>query len=372
MAKPHETLEKVALFRSLERKDREAFEHRCQWRHAHPKEWLLEQNDIGTDIYFLTSGVVRVLITPSPDREIILGDIEAGGYFGEMAAIDGQPRSAGILAITDATIARMPATVFREIIHQYPDVSEQLLRQLVARIRTLDQRVNEFSSMHVKNRIYAELLRRSRPDPTDKRQAVVSPPPVHSDIAARVSTRREMVARELKALERAGLLTKRRGAFVLNNVPRADAHAGRKRLTRRCAALGGRPGRNRPGAGRYFTVLMATSASLAAPALANSETPSARAAEGREGGREPDLKRSRTVIVGAAFADVMMLTVLLADIWRADDGKEFGRVLLRLAGHDDLPLLSEGGPALSSVEVRNVTAQKIQRKFNSLQTPGGA
>jgi CRP/FNR family transcriptional regulator, cyclic AMP receptor protein len=73
--------------------------------------------------------------------------------------------------------------------------------------------------MDVKHRIYAELLRRSRPDPTDERQAVVSPPPVHSDIAARVSTRREMVARELKALERKGLLMKRRGAFVITNVP---------------------------------------------------------------------------------------------------------------------------------------------------------
>lgn len=219
MQKPHETLEKVVLLRSMERNDRKSFERRCQWRHAHPKEWLLEQNDIGTDIYFLTSGIVRVLITPSPDREVILGDIEAGGYFGEMAAIDGQPRSAGILAITEATIAVMSAPVFREILHEYPDVAEQLLLQLVARIRTLDQRVNEFSSMHVKNRIYAELLRRSRPDPTNERQAIVSPPPVHSDIAARVSTRREMVARELKALERAGLMTKRRGAFVLTNVP---------------------------------------------------------------------------------------------------------------------------------------------------------
>jgi CRP-like cAMP-binding protein len=142
MAKPHETLEKVGLLRSLERNDRESFEHRCQWRHAHPKEWLLEQNDIGTDIYFLTSGVVRVLITPSPDREVILGDIEAGGYFGEMAAIDGQPRSAGILAVTDATIARMPATVFREIIHKYPDVAEQLLLQLVSRIRTISGSTN--------------------------------------------------------------------------------------------------------------------------------------------------------------------------------------------------------------------------------------
>ena len=218
-SKQHETFERVGLLRSMEPKDRVEFERRCIWRHAHAKEWLLEQNDVGTDIFFLTSGVVRVLITPSPDREIILGDIEAGGYFGEMAAIDGQPRSAGILAITDATIASMPAAVFREIYHKYPDVSEQLLKQLIARIRMLDQRVHEFSSMHVKHRIYAELLRRSRPDPSNERQALVSPPPVQSAIAARVSTRREMVARELKALERSGLMQKRRGAFVLTNVP---------------------------------------------------------------------------------------------------------------------------------------------------------
>ena len=219
MPKQHETLERIGLLRSLDKSDREAFERRCTWRHAAAKQWLLEQNDVGTDMFFLTSGVVRVLITPSPDREVILGDIEAGGYFGEMAAIDGQPRSAGILAMTDATIACMAAPVFRELIHKHPDVAEQLLKQLVSRIRTLDQRVNEFSSMHVKNRIYAELLRRSRPDREDQRRAIISPPPVHSDIAARVSTRREMVARELKALERAGLMTKRRGAFVLTNVP---------------------------------------------------------------------------------------------------------------------------------------------------------
>jgi CRP/FNR family cyclic AMP-dependent transcriptional regulator len=216
---PHESLDKVALLRPIEPKELAALERRCQWRHAKAKEWLIEREDVGTDIFFLTSGVVRVLITPSPDREVILADINAGGYFGEMAAIDGQPRSAGILAITDATIAVMSSPVFREVLRSHPDIAEQLLKQLVGRIRTLDQRINEFSSMDVKHRIYAELLRRSRPDPTDERQAVVSPPPVHSDIAARVSTRREMVARELKALERSGLLLKRRGAFVITNVP---------------------------------------------------------------------------------------------------------------------------------------------------------
>lgn len=219
MTRPHETLERIDLLRSIDTKERIAFERRCIWRHATAKEWLLEQGDIGTDIFFLTSGTIRVLITPSPDREVILGDVNAGGYFGEMAAIDRQPRSAGILAITDATIACMSASMFREILHKYPDVSEQLLKQLVARIRALDQRIDEFSSMQVKHRICAELLRRSRPDPTDPQRALVSPPPVHADIAACVSTRREMVVRELKVLERGGLLTRRRGAFVINNVP---------------------------------------------------------------------------------------------------------------------------------------------------------
>ena len=218
--KPHETLEKIVILRSLGAKDIAVLDRRCIWRHASAKEWLLEEGEMGTDIYFLTSGAVRVLITPWPDREVILADINAGNYFGEMAAIDGQPRSAGILAITDATIACMPAAVFRDILRNHPDVSEQLLKHLVARIRTLDQRINEFSSMDVKHRIYAELLRRSRADPNDAHQAVVSPPPVHADIAACVSTRREMVARELKALERQGLLSKRRGAFVITDVPR--------------------------------------------------------------------------------------------------------------------------------------------------------
>jgi len=228
--KPHETLERIGLLRSLEPQDRVGFEKRCIWRHAHAKEWLLEQNDVGTDLYFLTSGVVRVLITPSPDREIILGDIEAGGYFGEMAAIDGQPRSAGILAITDATIAAMPAPVFREIFRKYPDVSEQLLHQLVARIRTLDQRVHEFSSMHVKNRIYAELLRLARDGAEGEaerkegsKEGSIRPIPVHSDIAARVSTTRETVARVLSDLQRKGLVKRGKDRLVISDLARLEA-----------------------------------------------------------------------------------------------------------------------------------------------------
>ena len=150
-------------------------------------------------------------------REILLRDINAGEYFGEMAAIDNQPRSSGIVAMTDVTVARMPASVFRAAVHAHPDVCDQLLALLAGYVRTLSNRVNEFTTLDVRHRIYAELLRLSRPEAGPAKRSVISPPPMHAEIAARVSTRREAVARELKALERGGLVERRRGAIVLTD-----------------------------------------------------------------------------------------------------------------------------------------------------------
>jgi len=111
----------------------------------------------------------------------------------------------------------MPTSVFRTAVHSHPDVCDQLLVLLAAQIRTLANRVNEFTTLDARYRIYAELLRLSRPEAGMPRRAVISPPPVHTQIAARVSIRREAVAREIKALERAGLIERRRGALVLTD-----------------------------------------------------------------------------------------------------------------------------------------------------------
>ena len=63
-------------------------------------------------MFFVVSGTVRVKIQSVSGREILLTEISAGGCFGEIAAIDNQPRSSGIMAVTDVTIARMPASIF--------------------------------------------------------------------------------------------------------------------------------------------------------------------------------------------------------------------------------------------------------------------
>lgn len=217
-----ETLGRVPLYATVPPDEIARLDTRCIWRRHDAGQWILDYDEDGTDVFFITAGHVRVLIRAIGGQDVILRDIADGGFFGELAALDGEPRSAGILAVTAVTVARMPAGVFRETIHRWPDVADAVLGLLAGQVRRLSRRVNEYGTLNARHRIYAELLRLARPAP-DGRGAVISPPPTHAEIGARVAARREAVNRELRALEKDGLLEKRRGALVLTDTDRLVA-----------------------------------------------------------------------------------------------------------------------------------------------------
>jgi CRP-like cAMP-binding protein len=214
------TLVDIPMFRSLKRSAVEALDARCDWRRVAAKEWVIDYQDEGVDVFFVVAGAVRVLIYARSGREVILADLEAGGFFGEMAPIDGHSRSASVLAVSEALVATMPGTVFLEVLNTHPEVSMFVLKLLAARVRELDNRVLEYSTLDVWHRVSCELLRQARPDPNDSRRGVLSPAPTQAEIAARVSTSREAVVREMKALEREGFLVRQRDAVVLTDIPR--------------------------------------------------------------------------------------------------------------------------------------------------------
>ena len=192
----------------------------CVWRRFDAGTEILSHQDDTTDVYFVAAGTVRVIIASVQGKDTVFRDIEAGDYFGEMSAIDGKGRSASVVARTNATVAKMPAHVFRDLAMAHPAVCFRILERAVQQIRYLSARVNEFRTLDVRHRIHVELLRLSRPPAAGSSEAVITPPPTHQEIADRVSTRREAVARELKQLERDGQLLRRRGALVI-----ADATA---------------------------------------------------------------------------------------------------------------------------------------------------
>lgn len=137
-----------------------------------------------------------------------------------MAALDLQPRSAGIVAVTDPVLAQMSAALFRRAIQEHSDVCDQLLSVLVGQIRSLANRTRETTGLSGRQRLRAELLRLARPVRDSQSQPVISPPPTHAELAARIGSHREAVTRELSAMEQAGLITRRRGAIALLDAKR--------------------------------------------------------------------------------------------------------------------------------------------------------
>ncbi len=92
------------------------------------------------------------------------------------------------------------------------------LKELTDLVRLLCERVVEFSTLGVKNRIHAELLRLAQKHMQDDNSAAISPVPTHADIASRVSTHREAVTRELNHLAHAGVIERRSGVLVISDV----------------------------------------------------------------------------------------------------------------------------------------------------------
>lgn len=206
-------LAQVAFFKDVV--DLTRFESRVRWRSFSPNETLLDFDDSSSDVYFLMSGEVRVLIRTKSGKEVILGELRSGEIFGELAALDGVKRSANVTALTRGEACVMSATVFHEIVFASPQVAHKVFKLLTTRVRELDGRLMEQTVLDLRHRLYAELLRLSVPRSGHDGERVVSPPPFHHVLASRIGCRREQVTREFTAMDADGLIERNRGALVL-------------------------------------------------------------------------------------------------------------------------------------------------------------
>src|ERR1700694_5282955 len=85
MAPRTDTLAKVPLFRSLAADAIAALDRQCSWRRAPAGQWIIDYQDASSDVFFVVSGAVRVVIQ-SAGREVLLPQINGGEPFGERAA----------------------------------------------------------------------------------------------------------------------------------------------------------------------------------------------------------------------------------------------------------------------------------------------
>jgi CRP/FNR family cyclic AMP-dependent transcriptional regulator len=213
-----ETLRGIDILAGLDADEHRELAGRCEAQRYEADKRIVSHDDNSTDVYFIVSGKVRVTIFSRSGKEVSFRDLAAGQVFGDLSTIDGGPRSASVVTLGDAVVVSMPKEVFWEVLRKHRAAAEMMLRELARLVRSLSERVVEFSTLGVKNRIHAELLRLAREHIREANQVVITPAPTHSEIASRVSTHREAVTRTLNRLAHEGVIERQRGGLTVLDV----------------------------------------------------------------------------------------------------------------------------------------------------------
>lgn len=192
----------------------------CRWKRYGAHEQIFDPQSPTRDMYFIVEGRAMVVIYSMSGLEVTYDDITEGNVFGELLAVDGQPRSTSVVALAKSLVAAMPPDAFLEMLARHPEVSQRLTRRMAQIIRTSTESILDLSTMAANNWVHAELLRLARGamNGSTANVATLQPIPVHGDIAARVSTTRETVARVLSDLARYGLVKRTKNVLVVTDV----------------------------------------------------------------------------------------------------------------------------------------------------------
>ncbi|HAG95150.1 MAG TPA: Crp/Fnr family transcriptional regulator, partial [Gammaproteobacteria bacterium] len=178
---------------------------------------IINEGDQANAMFICTSGKVKVYVSDENGKEFVLNSMGPGEYFGELSLLDDETRSASVITTDKSTFSILYKDDFSKVVLNHPDIALVLLRNLASRIRKLTENVKTLALQDVYGRIRKTLLDLSTEKDGD---TVIEEKLTQQDIANRIGSSREMVARILKDLATGGYIEIERKQFrILKKLP---------------------------------------------------------------------------------------------------------------------------------------------------------
>jgi len=182
-----------------------------------PHQDIFNKGDPGDCLYGVLSGRVRIYSTSAEGSEIMLNVMEAGELFGEIALLDGRPRTASAAAMERADLLRIHRDHFLPYVKANPDMIVGMLSLVCDRLRWTSSTIEDAAFLSFPARIAKRLLflvdHHRRPEERD-----ITVPISQHDLGQMVGARRETVNKQLALWRAAGILDTGRGALVIRNL----------------------------------------------------------------------------------------------------------------------------------------------------------
>jgi len=202
-------LKKIDLFADISDSAMAALQH-CAKQHKYSKNSIIvTEGDTHSNFYIVVSGTLKVFVHGDDGRQVTLNQLGPGDYFGELALIDGEARSASVMTQSATVLEVISQQDFHQFLETDQAASLVMMKALVRRIRVLTNSVRDLALLDVYGRV-ANLLQQGAAADTNQTLKLT-----HQEIADRVGSSREMVSRIMRELALGGYIEQTTGTIVV-------------------------------------------------------------------------------------------------------------------------------------------------------------
>jgi CRP-like cAMP-binding protein len=202
------------MFSELDASSLEALSAMVQYRRYPKGAFIVGQHELGSSMFLLVSGRVKVSLANPEGKELVLSYLEAPAHFGEMALVDGQPRSSDVIAVTDVELFSLDGKDLSAAIQLQPKLALSLIATLSRRLRHTIARLEDMAFHDATHRVMRVVLNVATAG-FEAHGTPVIQGMTHYDIATLAGTSRETASRVVSQLAREGIvMTKGRRIIV--------------------------------------------------------------------------------------------------------------------------------------------------------------
>jgi CRP/FNR family transcriptional regulator, cyclic AMP receptor protein len=202
-----ELLRSVPIFSELNEADFSSLA-KVSNRRRYPKDSVVFfENEQGDFFFMILEGRIKVTILGDDGREVILSLLGSGDFFGEMALLDNEPRSATAIAVEDSELLSLHRSDFQSVLSDNRSITTGLIKVLTARLRRANHQISTLALLDVYGRVARVIVDMAREEGRRLKDGRIAfRRATHQEIANRIGTTRETVTRMLKDLERQGMI----------------------------------------------------------------------------------------------------------------------------------------------------------------------
>ena len=200
-------LQSVSIFWDLNDDELGHIADKMVAKHFENGNYIFLEDSEGEQCFFVLEGSVKVTRLSKDGREVILAMLNEGDFFGEMSLLDGESRSANVIALEKTKVLTLDRNDFIAVVNDYPQIAVQLLKELARRLRKSDRQIASLSLSDAEKRIALCIIRFADEQGVIQNGKVSIPKtPIQQDIANMAGTSRETVSRALGLLEKEDLI----------------------------------------------------------------------------------------------------------------------------------------------------------------------